>query len=68
MFIPGLFHLKMANADTIWYTFLQPLSVCDNEHALMHDIAILLPKETGIYGSKPGFHCMHELVMYDVIC
>ncbi|KAG1889562.1 hypothetical protein F4604DRAFT_1877154 [Suillus subluteus] len=54
IFIPGLFHLKMAAVDTIWWIFLQP--------------SILQPKETGHYGSKPGFRRMHELIMYDRIC
>ncbi|KAG2148116.1 hypothetical protein DEU56DRAFT_928273 [Suillus clintonianus] len=68
VFIPGLFHLKMAGADAIWRTFLQQPSARDDENALMHDVAILRPKETGIYGSKPGFRHMHELVTYDGIC
>ncbi|KAG2351077.1 hypothetical protein BDR07DRAFT_1456106 [Suillus spraguei] len=44
IFIPGLFHLKMAN------------------------VGILRPKETGIYGLKPGFCRMHQLITYSGIC
>jgi hypothetical protein len=68
IFIPGLFHLKMASADAIWRTFLQPISARDDDSALMRDIGILRPKETGIYGSKPGFRRMHQLITYDGIC
>ncbi|KIK34579.1 hypothetical protein CY34DRAFT_26822 [Suillus luteus UH-Slu-Lm8-n1] len=68
VFILGLFHLQMASANAIWCTFLQPLSARDDDNALMHDIAILQPRETGIYGSKPRFRQMHELITYDGIC
>ena len=68
LFIPGLFHLKMACADAIWRTFLQPTAARDDETSLMHDIGILWPRETGIYGSNPGFRRMHLLINYDGIC
>ncbi|KAG1785090.1 uncharacterized protein HD556DRAFT_1314538 [Suillus plorans] len=55
IFIPGLFHLKMACADAIWRTFLQPLVAQEDETSLMHDVMQLRPKETGTYCSKPGF-------------
>ncbi|KAG2139339.1 hypothetical protein DEU56DRAFT_944418 [Suillus clintonianus] len=53
VFVPGMFHLKMAAAD----------SIC-----LMRDMGVLRPKETGHYGSKPGFCRMHQLIGYDGIC
>ncbi|KAG1906110.1 uncharacterized protein F5891DRAFT_975565 [Suillus fuscotomentosus] len=53
IFIPSLFHLKMASADAIWRIFLQPISAWDDDSVLMQDIGMLRPKETGIYGSKP---------------
>ncbi|KAG0694254.1 hypothetical protein DFH29DRAFT_1006513 [Suillus ampliporus] len=68
IFVPGLFHLKMAATDTIWRIFLQPNAAQLDETSLMRDIGILWPKETGHYGSKLGFRCMHELVMHDGIC
>jgi hypothetical protein len=68
VFVPGLFHLKMAAADTIWQTFLQPNAAQLNETSLMQDVGILRPKETGHYGSKLGFRRMHELIMYGGIC
>ncbi|KAG1724796.1 hypothetical protein EDB19DRAFT_1644343, partial [Suillus lakei] len=68
IFVPGLFHLKMVSADAIWRTFLQHSSARVDENALMRDVGILQPKETGIYGSKPGFHRMHQLITYSGIC
>ncbi|KAG1796230.1 uncharacterized protein HD556DRAFT_1431369 [Suillus plorans] len=68
IFIPGLFHLKMASADAIWRTFLQHFLARLDENALMRDVGILRPKETGIYGSKPGFRRMHQLITYSGIC
>ncbi|KAG2093559.1 hypothetical protein BD769DRAFT_1678897 [Suillus cothurnatus] len=58
----------MASADAIWRTFLQPISARDDNSALMWDVGILRPKETGIYGSKPGFCRMHQLITYNGIC
>ncbi|KAG1892850.1 uncharacterized protein F5891DRAFT_986368 [Suillus fuscotomentosus] len=62
IFIPGLFHLKMACADAIWRCFLQPLSAREDDTSLMRDITQLRPRETGIYCSKPGFRRMHVLI------
>ncbi|KAI6094288.1 hypothetical protein EDD16DRAFT_1699074 [Pisolithus croceorrhizus] len=47
----------MAAADALWY-----------DMSLMHDIGILRPKEAGIYQSKPGFRCKHQLITYSGIC
>ncbi|KIK76943.1 hypothetical protein PAXRUDRAFT_779574, partial [Paxillus rubicundulus Ve08.2h10] len=58
----------MASADAIWRTFLQLSAACEDKMSLMHDIGVLRPRETGIYGSKPRFRRMHQLVTYDGIC
>ncbi|KAH7904953.1 hypothetical protein BJ138DRAFT_1138408 [Hygrophoropsis aurantiaca] len=68
IFVPGLFHLKMAAADAIWRALIQPMSARHDETCLMHDIAQLRPRETGIFGSKPGFRRMHQLIGHDGIC
>jgi len=68
IFVPGLFHLKMACADAIWRTFLQPSAAREDQTSLMQDVGILRPRETGIYASKPGFRRMHQLISYDGIC
>ncbi|KAG1883253.1 hypothetical protein F4604DRAFT_1536785, partial [Suillus subluteus] len=62
IFIPNLFHLKMACADAIWRCFLQPLSAREDETSLMRDVTQLRPRETGIYCSKPRFRQMHVLI------
>lgn len=68
LFIPGLFHFKMACADAIWRCFLHPLAAREDETSLMHDVAHLRPKETGIYCSNPGFRRMHQLIGHAGIC
>ncbi|KAF9234053.1 hypothetical protein BU15DRAFT_66045 [Melanogaster broomeanus] len=68
IFIPGLFHLKMACADAIWQCFIHPLASREDETSLMRDVAQLRPKETGIVGSKPGFRCMHQLIGHAGTC
>ncbi|KAI6102004.1 hypothetical protein EDD17DRAFT_1766790 [Pisolithus thermaeus] len=68
IFIPGLFHLKMAAADALWHAFIHPTAARHDDMSLMHDVGILRPKETGIYQSKPGFRHMHQLITYSGIC
>ncbi|KAI6022226.1 hypothetical protein PISMIDRAFT_79654, partial [Pisolithus microcarpus 441] len=68
IFIPGLFHLKMACADVIWRCFISPAAAREDETSLMHDVAQLRPKETGIYSTKPGFRRIHELVGHAGTC
>ncbi|KAG1905442.1 uncharacterized protein F5891DRAFT_1183389 [Suillus fuscotomentosus] len=68
VFVPGLFHLKMAAADAIWRALIQPMSAHQDQTSLMHDIAQLRPRETGIFRSKPGFWMMHQLIGHDGIC
>ena len=68
IFLPGLFHLKMACADALWRTFILPPAAREDKTCLMHDVAHLRPKETGIYSSKPGFRRMHQLVGHAGTC
>ncbi|KAI5982250.1 hypothetical protein EDD15DRAFT_2391332 [Pisolithus albus] len=68
VFIPGLFHLKMACAEAIWRCFLQPLAAREDETSLIHDVTLLRPRETGIYCSKPGFRRMHQLIGHAGVC
>ena len=55
VFVPGLFHLKMACANALWHIFIQPPEGRVDDTCLMHDISKLCPKETGIITLKPGF-------------
>ncbi|KIJ07102.1 hypothetical protein PAXINDRAFT_46892, partial [Paxillus involutus ATCC 200175] len=68
IFIPGLFHLKMACANALWHCFIYPSAAQEDETSLMRDVVELRPKETGIYISKPGFHRMHQLVGHAGVC
>lgn len=68
IFLPGLFHLKMACVDALWRIFILPSAAREDETSLMRDVAHLRPKETGIYSSKPGFRRMHQLVGYAGTC
>ncbi|KAI6166750.1 hypothetical protein EDD17DRAFT_1774297 [Pisolithus thermaeus] len=68
VFILGLFHLKMACADVLWHCFIQLSAAHEDKTSLMHNIAQLRPKETGIYSTKPGFHCMHQLIGHAGTC
>ncbi|KIK76825.1 hypothetical protein PAXRUDRAFT_17913 [Paxillus rubicundulus Ve08.2h10] len=68
VFIPGLFHLKMACAEAIWCCFIHPPTAREDETSLIHDVALLRPKETGIYCSKPGFRRTHQLIGHAGIC
>lgn len=68
IFVPGLFHLKMAAADAIWRAFLHPVAARGDETSLLRDVAILRPKEIGHYQSSPGFRRMHQLITYSGIC
>jgi hypothetical protein len=62
VFIPGLFHVKMACADAIWRIFIQSTDARIDDTCLMRDISKLRPKETGIISSKPGFRRMHQVI------
>ena len=68
LFIPGLFHLKMACAEAIWRGFIQPSSAREDETSLMYDISTLRPKETGLFCTKPGFRRTHQLIGHAGIC
>ncbi|KIK17109.1 hypothetical protein PISMIDRAFT_15379 [Pisolithus microcarpus 441] len=43
VFIPSLFHLKMACAEAIWWCFLQLLATHEDETSLIHDVTLLQP-------------------------
>ncbi|KIK73800.1 hypothetical protein PAXRUDRAFT_177462, partial [Paxillus rubicundulus Ve08.2h10] len=68
IFLPGLFHLKMACADAIWRCFIHPSAAREDETSLMRDVTQLRPKEIGIYTTKPGFCRMHQLIGHVGIC
>ncbi|KAG2045882.1 hypothetical protein BDR06DRAFT_985724 [Suillus hirtellus] len=56
IFLLGLFHYKMACADALWHTHIQPKEEHDDENSLYQHIGIL----------KPGFRRIHNPT-WDVI-
>ena len=64
IFVPSLFHVKMAIADALHHILVKPELVCKDKTGLMGDIMVLHPKETGIMASKPGFHCIHQVISH----
>ncbi|KAH9929412.1 uncharacterized protein B0H18DRAFT_1209856, partial [Fomitopsis serialis] len=64
IFVPGIFHSKMACADDIWRMFIQPPESRRDENSLMHFVGMLRPRETGQIGSKPKFRQMHEVILH----
>ncbi|KAF8218994.1 hypothetical protein L208DRAFT_1344727, partial [Tricholoma matsutake] len=68
IFVPGLFHVKMACTDAVWRAFLKPLSAHLDPTSLMQDVAKLQSNETGTIGSNPGFCHMHQVIGHSGIC
>lgn len=66
VFLPGLFHLKMACADAIWRTWVQPPKSRTDENSLYQHVGILRPGDTGKFGTKPGFRQVHDVVHHDI--
>ncbi|KAG1848755.1 hypothetical protein DFJ58DRAFT_717039 [Suillus subalutaceus] len=66
IFLPGLFHYKMACADAIWRTYIQPKEGRDDENSLYQHTAVLRPEETGKMVSKPGFRRVHDVIHHDI--
>lgn len=66
VFIPGLFHFKMACADALWRTWIQPTDGRKDPNSLFQHTGILRPDETGKIVSKPGFRRMHDLLYHDL--
>ncbi|KAJ8515414.1 hypothetical protein ONZ45_g7144 [Pleurotus djamor] len=64
VYVMGLFHLKMACADAIWRTFIQPAKAKQDLSSLMGFVQQLRPNETGKIGSKPSFRQMHEVIQH----
>ncbi|KII86191.1 hypothetical protein PLICRDRAFT_114818 [Plicaturopsis crispa FD-325 SS-3] len=64
VYVMGLFHLKMACADAIWRTFIQPKKAKLDANSLINHVKLLRPKETGKIESKPGFRRMHEVIQH----
>lgn len=66
IFLPGLFHYKMACADALWRIYIQPKEGREDANSLYQHIGILRPDETGKMVSKPGFRRVHDVVHHDL--
>lgn len=64
IFIPGLFHLKMACANALWRIFIQPKESQNNPNSLLSHIGQIRPNETLKFASGPGFRRMHEVIQH----
>ena len=41
LFVPGLFHYKMACTDAIWHTWVKPKETRDDENSLYEHVGVL---------------------------
>ncbi|KAG1859548.1 hypothetical protein DFJ58DRAFT_726268 [Suillus subalutaceus] len=64
--LPSLFHYKMACADAIWRTYIQPKDSRGDHNSLYEHIGCLQPKDALKFISKPGFRRMHEVIHHDL--
>ena len=56
IFLPGLFHFKMACTDALWRTWVQSKDSRIDKNSLFQHVGILRPDDTGNFGTNPGFH------------
>ncbi|KAH9167844.1 hypothetical protein EDB89DRAFT_1890233 [Lactarius sanguifluus] len=66
VFIPGLFHYKMACVDALWRIYLQNKEGREDINSSFQHAGILRPRETGILTTKPGFRRMHDVVHHEL--
>ncbi|KAK7682119.1 hypothetical protein QCA50_014705 [Cerrena zonata] len=64
VYVPGLFHLKMACADALWRIFIEPKQSHEDPNSLFSHIGKLRPKETLKFASGPGFRRMHKAIQH----
>ncbi|KAI0725761.1 hypothetical protein C8Q72DRAFT_931443 [Fomitopsis betulina] len=64
VFVPGVFHERMACVDSLYRIFIDPADARLDDNSLMKFVGRLRPKETIQIGSKPKFRQMHEVVQH----
>ncbi|THU81485.1 hypothetical protein K435DRAFT_693507 [Dendrothele bispora CBS 962.96] len=67
IFIPGLFHYKMACADAFWRIWVKPKASHNDGNSLVEHVGVLRPDETGKFMSSPGFRMVHDTIHYDLV-
>lgn len=64
IFIPGLFHIKMACADAIWRIFISPAKLREDKTCMMAFIKLFYPTLTQkIVSNKAGFHVLDDCIV-----
>lgn len=64
VFIPGLFHIKMACADAIWRIFISPTQLRTEKTSMLSFIRLFYPNlTTKISTNKAGFHIMNDCIV-----
>lgn len=66
VFVPGLFHLKMAATDAFWRIHVEPLAGRDDTVGFFQYIHHLRAKETGKFASEPGFRRLHDAIHHSM--
>src|ERR1700683_4875199 len=66
IFLPGLFHYKMACADVFWRTWVKPKEAQSDENSLYEHIGVLRPDDTGKFSTKPGSCQVHGVIHHDL--
>src|ERR1700683_437355 len=64
VFVPGMFHLKMACVDAFWRIHVVPRTGRDDPTGFFEYIHHLRPRETGKFTSSPGFCRMHDAIYH----
>lgn len=64
VFVFGLFHLKMAAAESLWKILIKPKGAEKDSNSLRTLAGLLRPRETGKIASKPGFRRIHEIIQH----
>lgn len=63
VFVPGLFHLLMACADSLHRMYIEPSNLRADPNGLYQQACKIRPLDSGRIGTKPGFRLMHELIL-----
>ena len=62
IFVPGLFHLKMAATDAYWRAHVQPHEGREDAVGFFDYVRHLRPKETAKFIKGPGFRRLHNSI------
>ena len=66
VFVPGMFHFKMACTDALWDIHIEPKAGRTDPTGFFEYIWHLRPRETGKFSSSPGFRRMHDAIHHAI--